>query len=99
MNRRFNSRLDSEVLAVHVCNSILEDGAVSDERALRRSEGYFSCCLQGRNMECCSCFGQFTAVLQEIASYGSANADPVFGICKQFARNGALSNGNSGNPS
>ena len=55
--------------------------------------------LDGRNRECWSCFSRFTAVLLEIASSGSANADPVLAICKGFARNGALSNGISGNPS
>ena len=34
--------------------------------------------------------------LQEIASSDSVNAVPVLAVCKQFARNGALSNGFQG---
>ena len=67
--------------------------------ALRRSEGYFWGVLQGMNRECRSCFKLFAADLQEIASSGSRNADPVLAVCNGFARNAALSNGNSGNPS
>ena len=66
--------------------------------ALRRSEGRRDGVLQARNMECCSWFSRFTRGLQKIASSGSANADPSFVVCSGFARNGALSNGNSGNP-
>ena len=51
MNRRFSGGLDSEVLAVHVCYSFLEDGAVSMEDALRRSGVCFGADLDGRNME------------------------------------------------
>ena len=36
--------------------------------ALRRSEGYFWCSLQGRNKECRCCFSRFTADLLEIAN-------------------------------
>ena len=43
-------------------------------------------------------FQPVTRGLQEIASSGSGNADPVLGVCKQFARNGALSNGFQGTP-
>ena len=68
-------------------------------RALRRSEGGRDGVLDGRNRECCSCFTGFTAVLLEIANPGSANAVPILAICNGFARNGALSNGDSGNPS
>ena len=67
--------------------------------ALRRSEGSRNGVLEARNMECRSCFSRFTAVLLEIASSGSANAVLVLGFCNCFSRNGALSNGNSGNPS
>ena len=45
--------------------------------ALRRSEGCFWCCLDGRNKECWSCFRLFARDLLEIASSGSANAVPV----------------------
>ena len=99
MDRRSKDGLDSEVLAVHTCYLILEDGDCLDRNALRRSEGLFWCSLEARNMECCCCFRWFGRDLQEIASSGSANADPVLGVCKQFARNGALSNGRAGNPS
>ena len=68
-------------------------------RALRKSEGEIDGVLDGRNRECCSCFTGFAADLLEIASSGSGNAVPVLGICNGFARNGALSNGDSGNPS
>ena len=61
--------------------------------ALRRSEGSGIADLDGRNRKCRSCFSGFTAVLEEIASSGGVNADAVFAICKQFARNGADSNG------
>ena len=50
-------------------------------------------------MECCCCFRLFVADLQEISSSGSGNAVAVLGFCKGFARHGALSNGDSGNPS
>ena len=48
--------------------------------------------FEARNMECRSCFSRFTRDLPEIANSRSANADPVLVVCKQFARNGALSN-------
>ena len=99
MDRRSKNGLESEVLGVHMCYLFLEDGAGLDENALRRSGVTFGAHLEARNRECCSCFGQFKADLLEIASSGSANAVPVLAICKQFARNGALSNGDSGNPS
>ena len=98
VDRRSISGLESEVLGMHVCNSSLVMVVVWMRSALRRSEGERDGVLQGRNMECRGCFSQFKAVLLEIASSGSGNADPVLAICKQFARNGALSNGNSGNP-
>ena len=83
-----------------VCELIKSgDGDVSIREALRRGEGLFWCCLDGRNKECCCCFRRFAADLLEIASSGSANAVPVLVVCNGFARNGALSNGNSGNPS
>ena len=93
MNRRFNSRLESEVLGVHMCYSILEDGTGLDENALRRSGVTFGAHLEARNRKCRSCFSGFTAVLEEIASSGGVNADAVLAICKRFARNGADSNG------
>ena len=99
VDRRSSGGLDSEVLGVHVCYSFLEDGGGLDERALRRSGVTFGAHLEARNMECCCCFGLFAADLQEIANSRSANGDPGLGFCKRFARNGALSNGNSGNPS
>ena len=43
-------------------------------------------------------FTGFARDLLKIASSGSANADGVLAIFKQFARNGALSNGPAGNP-
>ena len=58
------------------------DGAVFDEMTLRRSGVLFWWVLDGRNRECCSCFSQFAADLQEIASSGSLNADAVLGFCK-----------------
>ena len=54
--------------------------------------------LHGRNKECRSYFSRFTRDLPEIASSGSVNAAPVLEVCKQFARNGALSNGFQGTP-
>ena len=66
--------------------------------ALRRSDGSGDGVLDGRNMECCSCFGQFTAVLLEIASSGSVNAGDVLVVCNGFARNASLSNGFQGTP-
>ena len=69
------------------------------EDTLRRSEGGRDRVLEARNKECWSCFSRFTAVFLEIANSESVNGDAGLGICKQFARNGALSNGNSGNPS
>ena len=99
MDRRSKFRLDSEVLDVHTCYSFLGNGDGLDRNALRRSEGLFWCSLEARNMECCCCFRRFAADLLEIASSGSVNADPGLGICNCFSRNGALSNGDSGNPS
>ena len=99
MNQRFNSGLESEVLDVHVCNSILGMVLVWIRNALRRSGGGRDGVLHGRNKECCSWFSRFTADLLESASSGSANAVAVLGFYKSFARNGALSNGDSGNPS
>ena len=68
------------------------------EYALRRSGVLFWWVLDGRNKECCCCFRQFARDFLEIASSGSGNAVPVLGICKQFDRNGALSNGFQGTP-
>ena len=93
MDRRSKFRLDSEVLAVHVCYSFLGMVMVWIGSALRRSEGERDGVLDGRNKECCSCFSRFTAVLLEIANSESVNGDAGLGICKQFARNGALYNG------
>ena len=57
---------------------------VSMRDALRRSEGGGNGDLEGRNRECWSCFSQFGADLQEIASSGSANAVPVLAVCKKW---------------
>ena len=84
---------------MHMCYLFLEMVLVSMRRALRRSGGGRDGGLDGRKKEYCCWFSRFTAVLQEIPSSGSANADPVSVVCKRFARNGTLSNGNSGNPS
>ena len=84
---------------MHMCNLILEMVLVWIRRALRRSGVSFGAGLDARDKACRCCFSRFTAVLQEIPSSGSANADPVSVVCKRFARNGTLSNGNSGNPS
>ena len=43
-------------------------------------------------------FTGFARDLLKIASSGSANADGVLAICKQFARNGVDSNGIQGTP-
>ena len=43
-------------------------------------------------------FTGFARDLLKIASSGSANADAVLAICKQFARNGVDSNGIQGTP-
>ena len=99
MDRRSISGLESEVLAVHVCYSFLEVVMVWMRDALRRSEGGRDAILEARNKECRSCFRLFVAVLQEIASSGNANGNLVLVVCNGFARNGALSNGHSGNPS
>ena len=48
--------LDSEVLAVHVCNSFLGMVMIWIRRAIRRSEGLFGAGLGGRNKEWCCCF-------------------------------------------
>ena len=99
MDHRSKSRLDSEVLDVHMCNSFLVMVMVWMRAALRRSEGERDGGLEARNKECRCCFSRFKADLQEIASSGSVNAGDVLGFCNGFARNAALSNGNSGNPS
>ena len=69
-----------------------------DERTLRRSGVLFEVVLDCRNREWGSCFSRFVADLLKIAISGSVNADPVLVFCNGFARNGALSNGNTGNP-
>ena len=66
--------------------------------ALRRSGGGRDGVFDGRNRECYCCFSRFAADLLKITNSGSANDDPVLGICKQFARNGANSNGIQGTP-
>ena len=98
VDRRSKNGLDSSYLGMHVCYLFMEDGNGFDEMALRRSEGLFWCCLDGRDKECCCCFSQFGRDLQETASYRSGNADPGLAICKRFARNSALSNGFQGTP-
>ena len=99
MDRRSRNGLDSSYLGRECVLLISGDGATWMRDALRKSGVTFSADLDGRNRECCCCFRKFTADLQEITNAGSGNADPVLGFCKQFARNGALSNGGSENPS
>ena len=84
---------------MHVCNLILGMVVVWMRRALRRSEGGRDAILEARNKECRSCFRRFAADLLEIASSGNANGNLVLVVYNGFARNGAPSNGHSGNPS
>lgn len=69
------------------------------KNALRRSEGGRGGVLDDRNKEWGSWFSQFAADLLKIANSGSANGGDVLEFATGFARNGTLSNGNSGNPS
>ena len=56
------------------------DQADLDRNALRRSGVNFGAGLDGRDKECCCCFRPFTAILEEIASSGSENADADLGF-------------------
>ena len=51
MDRRSSRGLESEVLAVHVCYSILEAVMFWMRRALRRSGGCFGAGLDARDKE------------------------------------------------